>query len=88
MIKIEVYRRGSKVDDWTLKEITKHLPSLVSELLDTPIRRITGEDFVGKGHLGELTALRRKLREAEMERDILKKAVGIFSKETGNGSNS
>ena len=43
--------------------------------------------FVGKGHLGEMAALRRKLREVEMERDILKKAVGIFSKETGNDSN-
>jgi len=44
--------------------------------------------FVGKGHLGEMAALRRKLREAEMERDILKKAVGIFSKPTGNDSAS
>ena len=44
--------------------------------------------FVGKGHLTEVAALRRKLREVEMERDILKKAVGIFSKETGNGSDS
>jgi len=44
--------------------------------------------FVGKGQLTELAALRRKLCEAEMERDILKKAVGIFSKETGNGSGS
>lgn len=41
--------------------------------------------FVGKGHLTELTALRKKLRETEMERDILKKAVGIFSKENQNG---
>ena len=44
--------------------------------------------FPGKGHLTELAALRRQLREVEMERDILKKAVGIFSKETGNDSNS
>ena len=44
--------------------------------------------FPGKGHLTELAALRRKLRDVEMERDILKKAVGIFSKETGNDSNS
>ena len=44
--------------------------------------------FPGKGHLTELAALRRKLRDVEMERDILKKAVGIFSKTTENGSNS
>ena len=44
--------------------------------------------FVGKGHLGEMAALRRKLRDVEMERDILKKAVGIFSKTTDNGLSS
>ena len=42
--------------------------------------------FPGKGHLTELAALRRELRETQMERDILKKAVGIFSKPTENGS--
>ena len=44
--------------------------------------------FPGKGHLTEISALRKKLREVEMERDILKKAVGIFSKTTENGLNS
>ncbi len=42
--------------------------------------------FVGKGHLSEMVALRRKLRNAEIEIEILKKAVGIFSKPTENGS--
>ena len=42
--------------------------------------------FPCKGHLTELAALRRQLRDVEMERDILKKAVGIFSKQTENGS--
>ena len=44
--------------------------------------------FPGKGHLTELMALRRQLRDVEMERDILKKAVGIFSKTTGSDSDS
>ena len=44
--------------------------------------------FPGKGHLTELASLRRELRETQMERDILKKAVGIFSKTTENGSGS
>jgi len=42
--------------------------------------------FPGKGHLTEISALRKQVRELEMERDILKKAVGIFSKTTDNGS--
>jgi len=44
--------------------------------------------FVGKGHLTEIVSLRRKLRNAEVEIEILKKAVGIFSKPTENGSPS
>ena len=44
--------------------------------------------FPGKGNLSEMAALRRKLRDVEMERDILKKAVGIFSKPTENGMGS
>ena len=44
--------------------------------------------FPGKGHLTEIAALRKQLRDVEMERDILKKAVGIFSKPTENGSSS
>ena len=44
--------------------------------------------FVGKGHLTEMSVLRKQLREVTMERDILKKAVGIFSKEDQNGSDS
>jgi transposase len=42
--------------------------------------------FIGKGHLSEIVVLRRKLRNAEMELEILKKAVGIFSKPAENAS--
>jgi len=42
--------------------------------------------FVGKGNLTEMAALRKKLRNTEMELEILKKALGIFSKPTENGS--
>src|SRR3989338_11378996 len=42
--------------------------------------------FVGKGHLTEMTALRRKLRSTELDLEILKKAVGIFSKPTEDDS--
>ena len=43
-----------------------------------------GEAFSGKGRLKpeeeRIRKLERKLRDVEMERDILKKAVAIFSK--------
>lgn len=36
----------------------------------------------------EIAKLKRQLREAEIERDILKKAVSIFSKSDGKSFNS
>jgi|SRR6478752_7738778 len=36
----------------------------------------------------EIERLKKELREAQLERDILKKAVGIFSKNDGKSSNS
>ena len=36
----------------------------------------------------EIAQLKKKLREAEIERDILKKAVSIFSRNDGRYSNS
>jgi transposase len=36
----------------------------------------------------EIARLKKQLREAELERDILKKAIGIFSKRDGKSSNS
>ncbi len=36
--------------------------------------------FIGKGHLSEIVVLRRKLRGAEMEIEILKKQSAYFQK--------
>jgi len=52
--------------------------------------------FSGAGHhnkpkdkkLSELQALKRKVKELELERDILKKAVGIFSKSDRTNTDS
>ena len=50
--------------------------------------------FPGKGRPkmtvqeDELAALRKKLKDAEMERDILKKAITIFSSSDRKGSRS
>ena len=45
----------------------------------------TADSFPGKGHLKpqdeQLRPLRKKLADVEEERDILKKALAIFSKE-------
>ena len=50
--------------------------------------------FPGHGKLkqtseeAEIARLKKQLRDAEMERDILKKAISIFSKNDGRYSNS
>ena len=71
----------------TATEVAKGLGISRSLLYSWKRRHADNGDktFVGKGRLTELAALRKKLRETEMERDILKKAVGIFSKEGQNG---
>jgi len=83
-----------------VKMITEsgHSASEVARSLDINVnalynwkKKYSGEGaraFVGTGHLTELSALRKQLREVTMERDILKKAVGIFSKENQNGLDS
>ncbi len=41
-------------------------------------KRVSG----GKGEVEEMKILRKRLREVEQERDILKKALSIFSRQT------
>ena len=55
---------------------------------------LEGGSFPGNGRKkmteeeSELERLRKELADVRMERDILKKAVGIFSKSDGRYSNS
>jgi transposase len=50
------------------------------------------DSFPGKGHQSaeaeELRKLKKRLADAEEERDILKKALAIFSKTRGESTNS
>ena len=53
-----------------------------------------GASFPGQGNKTmteeqkEISRLKKELRDAQLERDILKKAVSIFSKSDGKYSNS
>jgi transposase len=57
-------------------------------------QRTKGNSFSGNGNPNltaqekEMADLKKALREAEMERDILKKAVSIFSKSDGRSTSS
>lgn len=73
---------------YSVAEVARSLDVNVNVLYNWK-KKYSGEGakaFVGTGRLTELSALRKQLREVTMERDILKKAVGIFSKEDQNGS--
>jgi transposase len=56
--------------------------------------RHSGASFPGQGNKilteeqKEIVRLKKELRDAQIERDILKKAVSIFSKNDGKYSNS
>jgi len=57
-------------------------------------KKSKGAAFSGQGNprmtdeQKEIAKLKKELREAQLERDILKKAVSIFSKSDGKYSNS
>ena len=94
-VKKKRYDRGFKVSAVRMVSEGGHKVSEVARSLGIEANQLynwkrkysdDGEKaFPGKGKLTEMSALRKYVREVEMERDILKKAVGIFSKTTGNG---
>ncbi len=73
-------------DDRTAKELGVDLgvnPSLLHRWKREYLSTSPSESFPGKGRQSgeqeELTRLRRELEQVKTERNILKKAVGIFS---------
>ena len=97
------YDRSFKIMAVELAEAKGSIPATAEELgiKADLIRRWTREQkekgsasFSGQGVAGltedqkEIARLRKELKEAQIERDILKKAVSIFSKNDGKYSNS
>lgn len=76
----------------SLKRIAAEL-GLATSTLNNWVKAYTGsQSFSGKGEVRsseeELRDLRRELLHVRQERDILKKAVAIFSEPRGKGINS
>ena len=72
--------------DITIAQVAQNL-GIRPELLyrwRTEQRRAEGDAFPGKGKQkpqdAELTRLRRELEQAQLERDILKKALSVFAR--------
>ncbi len=82
-----------------VKMITQegHKASEVARSLDINVNRLCewkkkysekgDKAFSGKGNLTEMILLRRQVKELRMEQEILKKALGIFSRTTESDLN-
>jgi len=89
------YDRAFKERAVQLSKERKNLSELARELGIKPVQlyrwrkeqeEFGAGSFPGNGHVKQtpeqerIRALEKKLKDAELERDILKKAIGIFSK--------
>jgi transposase len=80
---VELATRGDK----SLAQVARDLginPNVLSTW-ESQLKQYPHFAFPGKGHLKpheeEIRQLKKKLRDAEEERDILKKAIAIFSRD-------
>ena len=71
-VAIELGLRASMLSRWKREYSQDHTKAFIG-----------GGNSKKKTEPNELAILKKKLRETELERDILKKAVGIFSKNDG-----
>ena len=87
------------VDGRTVNDVAESLGvqrSCVDRWKNAFIRRMTTSDLSDKNDSAmtpmemeaEMRELRKQLRRTEMEREILKKALSIFSQENGSGRSS
>ena len=72
----------------TVSEVSRELDVVPSALMrwvaQAAVDAGSGpEGALSSAERSELVALRRRVRQAEMERDILKKATAFFAKENG-----
>src|SRR5438128_594947 len=81
-----------KTTDRSVATISKEMGVASSTIHKWIHAHSEGSSFPGKGHVEasqeELVALRKELHHVRLERDILKKAVAIFSVPQGKGSSS
>ncbi len=95
MPKRKTYSREFKIDavklvtdhSMTRKQVARDLDVDIGTLRNW-IKQFTDDPqqaFPGKGHVRdeELRQLKREVQQLRMERDILKKAVAFFAKESG-----
>lgn len=87
---VAVYRKSGKAMEVIAEEM-----GIPKSTFTGWVRAFNKDDltsFPGKGRLKnadqELSALRKELHHVRLERDILKKAVAIFSGPSGKGTNS
>ena len=94
--KLELVRR-SLDDDASVTELSEEYGIHINTLSRWRREFLnSGEDlsFPGNGkealtnHEREIKLLKKKLQDAELERDILKKAIHVFSKKDGRYTNS
>lgn len=65
-----------------VREVARGLGISENLLHNWRSRRNDSLDTVSREQLSEIEALRKQLRQVEMERDILKKALAVFSRTT------
>ena len=87
-VKLYLANKGSKSIRAIAEDLGVSKPSLGHWIMD--YKTLGDGSFVGSGHVinQEVRDLKRELHFVKQERDLLKKAVAIFSSPVNKGTNS